>query len=894
MTTPILAITDGVTRISLHSDNGLYLRNWQPGRAADKKVRREPVFAGGQVVINDYGNVIDTLEVGLRGHCQDNIIAMLQDLDRLLQKAVNYWASTWTWEPVWLEARGPEETETRYAVIRDYAIDGMTNPYAQPFFTSFGMGAMNQLTMAIEHDIWQADEPGTATCVKMYHTESTASPVEEPAIVSAGDEDAYTDSGAGGSIDVVGNNLLMGADAAGDTLNTGLIFHDVDIPNGSIILAAYVMLYANANTAGATCNLRIYGDTTPTPAGFTTYADFVGRPRTTAYVDWSAVPAWTNTNFYYTPNIRTVIQEIVSGGGWSDSNEDLGIFIQNNSSSASAYRQAGSLENGGPVPYLLVIYKSGTLVQGIIAADATCSDYNYVTNYHAGLYNTLAEGITHAYAYDASLGTYSANIMTAALPVALYPAVPANNDCLYIGAVDTAIGALDDKNVFTNVVFDIGTAATYAAGTSSTWQYWNGAAWAGLTFHDETSTGTANTSAFSVTGVHSLHFNLPSNWAATVINGVPAYWIRCLLTSGGGAIGVPTQANRDIYACRWGCVDIDDEQVLGDIPALAKLMVHTRSDDSFVDRLPAEHCQVIMGLRTEERGTWALDRGSIFQAYLPCASDMRCRGQSHNYYSVGGSFATAEAADYRSPYGGLSCQYTSVTTHTMQRIYMATLDYPTAGDFLGTYHMFVRYCQTTGSDGDLRMGYRVGASASTTIAKSVILRQSSNIEVADFGRVTIGSEVFGRDAEESIFLYIHLFMECTVAAVVNCYIYDIVLIPADEWYAKITVDGETGDVVDDDLYLDVDSATTPKNRRKAVVRDIEAIDGYYKIRYPWTWQGAGPAILQPNRTQRVWFLSFQATTLGPPPTGDLVAPFPLSASVRAEATARYLSMRGAR
>ena len=197
-------------------------------------------------------------------------------------------------------------------------------------------------------------------------------------------------------------------------------------------------------------------------------------------MDWSAVPAWTNTNFYYTPNIRTVIQEIVSGGGWSDSNEDLGIFIQNNSSSASAYRQAGSLEDGGPVPYLLVIYKSGTLVQGIIAADATCSDYNYITNYHAGLYNTLAEGITHAYAYDASLGTFSANIMTAALPVALYPAVPANNDCLYIGAVDTAIGALEDKNVFTNVVFDVGTAATYAAGTSSTWQYWNGAAWAGL------------------------------------------------------------------------------------------------------------------------------------------------------------------------------------------------------------------------------------------------------------------------------------------------------------------------------------------------------------------------------------------------------------------------------
>ncbi len=408
------------------------------------------------------------------------------------------------------------------------------------------------------------------------------------------------------------------------------------------------------------------------PANFTTYANFIARPRTTAYTDWSAVGAWTNTNYYYSPNISNVVQEIVLLAGWV-SGSNMGIFIQNNSSLAGAYRQAGSFEDGIP-PYLFIVYKSGDSVAGIAASGATCADSNYITNYHASPYNTLAKGITHAYAYDDSLGAYSANIMTAALPAALFPAAPANNDCLYIGAVDTALGPLDDKNVFTNVVFDIGAAATYAAGTSSTWQYWNGAAWAGLTFHDETSTGTANTSAFSVTGVHSLHFNLPSNWAATVINGVPAYWIRCLLTSGGGAIGVPTQANRDIYACRWGCVDIDDEQVLGDIPALAKLMVHTRSDDSSVDRLPAEHCQVIMGLRTEERGTWALDRGPIFQAYLPCASDMRCRGQTHGYYSVGGSFATAEAADYRSPYGGLSAQYTSVTSHTMQRIYMATLD----------------------------------------------------------------------------------------------------------------------------------------------------------------------------------------------------------------------------
>ena len=320
-------------------------------------------------------------------------------------------------------------------------------------------------------------------------------------------------------------------------------------------------------------------------------------------------------------------------------------------------------------------------------------------------------------------------------------------------------------------------------------------------------------------------------------------------------------------------------------------MVHTRSDDSSVDRLPAEHCQVIMGLRTEERGTWALDRGPIFQAYLPCASDMRCRGQTHGYYSVGGSFATAEAADYRSPYGGLSAQYTSVTSHTMQRIYMATLDYPTAGDFLGTYHMFVRYCQTTGSDGDLRMGYRVEQRLSHYCQvghpEAIQQHRSGRLWPRDHRRRCVRAR---RRVHISVYPPVHGVHRRGGGQLLHL---RHRAHPADEWYAKITVDGETGDVVDDDLYLDVDSATTPKDRRKAVVRDIEAIDGYYKIRYPWTWQGAGPAILQPNRTQRVWFLSFRPLRWGrlQPATSSLRSRCLLCAG---RGHARYLSMRGAR
>jgi hypothetical protein len=301
-----------------------------------------------------------------------------------------------------------------------------------------------------------------------------------------------------------------------------------------------------------------------------------------------------------------------------------------------------------------------------------------------------------------------------------------------------------------------------------------------------------------------------------------------------------------------------------------------------------------MGLRTEERGTWSQARGPIFQAYLPFASDVKARGQAQTYYSPAGLTA-AEALDYRSPYGGLAGHYLGGgAVHAALRFCEISLNYPTAGDYVGAYHMFVRYRRDAGATTDLKLGYRLGPSATGTIIKSLTLQQTGNIEVADFGRVVLQGEVYGRDAEEAIYVYLHFYMECTVAAARNAWLYDVILIPTDEWYCKTIVDSESGDILDTERYLDVDSVTTPKDRRKCVVRDVTATSGYYKIRYPWTRQGAGPAILQANVTQRMWFFSFQSTTLGPPPSGRFIGTFPLSASVRCLATARYLSMRGSR
>jgi len=891
---PILAITDGTTRVILTNDVGLYLRDWRPGRPLDKKVRREPAFGGGaQVVMNEYGNVIDTLEFGVRGHCQNYIITDLQNADRLLQKAVDYWASTWTAEPVWLEAKGPDETNTRYATIRDYAVDGMANPYSQPFFAAFGPGGMNELTLAIEHDIWQADVPGTATCVKLSHSKLVTSPLSRNDAPTESGDDAYTDDGGGGSIDTGGNNLLMGADAAGDNLAMGIRFRTIaNIPQGATILNAYILFYSNAASAGDTCNIRIYGDKDLTPAVFSTYADFWARTRTTAYVDWLAVPHWANATSYATPNIANIIQELVSDPAWV-ANGDITLFLQDHPTSpstASASRQASSWDAFTDEPVLYIIYASGDIIAGIHSGNATCLDVPHIVNHHNWEIFTNADGLTHAFTYDTSLATFGANIMTAALPQNLLPAAIGTGDMLYVGAVDTATGALDDRNVFDNVIFNVGTVATYAAGDSSAWEYWNGAAWAALTVYDDTSANATMTQAFGLGGIRGIHFGPPSNWAATIVNTVPAYWVRCVITET-TAVTTPTQQAEDIFTCRWSCVDIDGrlDALGGDIPALARWRIHPRSDRKAGDWINGTYSVIYMGLRSFSR---ELNKNDRFSAYWPAASDQRPKASTQTYYSPAGT-TTAEALDYRSPYGGLAAYWaTGAAASAMANIILIRQGYA-AGDACmdGSYHMFVRYRLAAGAVGDVVLGMHSGTATAAT-QKRVIAQPTNAIEVADFGRVQLGAGL-GRSPEESDGINIYLQAEQTVAAARNLYVYDVILIPADEWYAKLIVDGETGELIDVDEQLDSDSVLTPKNKRLCVVRDIDLSGSEYLIYWDWTRQGAGPNILQANEWQRVWFFSrVHANT--PLATGNLLGTFHLSASVRCEATARYLSMRGSR
>ena len=125
-----------------------------------------------------------------------------------------------------------------------------------------------------------------------------------------------------------------------------LRFTNVNIPQNSIITNAVINLTSDADDSGI-ANWTITAETPDAVDGssnvFTGAAnELSSRIKTATSVDWS-VPDMTQFGIYSSPDIKTVIQEVVSNADWCGGN-DLTIFIKQKGGAASFVRHITSTD----------------------------------------------------------------------------------------------------------------------------------------------------------------------------------------------------------------------------------------------------------------------------------------------------------------------------------------------------------------------------------------------------------------------------------------------------------------------------------------------------------------------------------------------------------------------
>jgi len=106
----------------------------------------------------------------------------------------------------------------------------------------------------------------------------------------------------------------------------GLRFLNVKIPQGATIIHAYIEFKASDSDNEVT-HLQIQGEDRHNALRFTGIQNNISiQPKTTASVTWNSIPEWTKDESYQTPDLTSIVQEIVDRAGWSSGNAMAILF----------------------------------------------------------------------------------------------------------------------------------------------------------------------------------------------------------------------------------------------------------------------------------------------------------------------------------------------------------------------------------------------------------------------------------------------------------------------------------------------------------------------------------------------------------------------------------------
>jgi len=147
------------------------------------------------------------------------------------------------------------------------------------------------------------------TCLKQTFT----------AQISSDNDDAEQRSG----ITLNGNVLNIDKD------RVGLRFQNVLIPKGATVLSAEIDITAQGNNSN-TSSVKIYGHDVNDSGAYDSSNDVTSRlsnKSTAANVTWSFAN-WSTNVVYTSPDIKTIVQEIINRGGWTPGNS-LSILLDN-------------------------------------------------------------------------------------------------------------------------------------------------------------------------------------------------------------------------------------------------------------------------------------------------------------------------------------------------------------------------------------------------------------------------------------------------------------------------------------------------------------------------------------------------------------------------------------
>ena len=148
---------------------------------------------------------------------------------------------------------------------------------------------------------------------------------------------------------------IVSSDATNQKYGTGFMWASVTVPKNATITAAYIQLYTldtRNNILG-----HIYGDAADNSSNFASTHTLWNRTKTTANVAWNVTGL--AVGYVNSPDISSVIQEIVNRAGWSSGNNMSILALGDAVYDLTKVYRADCYSEGNPAK-LHIVYTSNT------------------------------------------------------------------------------------------------------------------------------------------------------------------------------------------------------------------------------------------------------------------------------------------------------------------------------------------------------------------------------------------------------------------------------------------------------------------------------------------------------------------------------------------------------
>ena len=249
--------------------------------------------------------------------------------------------------------------------------------------------------------IYYSEAPITGETEKLeVSIQKTGTIEEDGVVINVSSDDAEQENDA--MDDLYDDDLDIGyeyKDASEiNIIYLGLRFRGITIPADATIDSAFIVIHSHeGKSATDVANITIAGEKNANAETFTMEALITDRPKTSATVRWEIAEEWGLYTKHRTPDIKSVVQEIIGLNGWNSGNalsfilsgENQGVSESENAREFESFENIADPEDGGDgqhhperVPQLVIYYKKGTTaVKKQIGAEPVVNVYpNPVNN----------------------------------------------------------------------------------------------------------------------------------------------------------------------------------------------------------------------------------------------------------------------------------------------------------------------------------------------------------------------------------------------------------------------------------------------------------------------------------------------------------------------------------